>query len=227
MKNNERIIVALDFNEFEEAKNMIKELRDAVFFKVGLQSFIKFGERILELLKEEGKRVFLDLKFFDIPNTVSGAVKSSLVYSPYFLTIHMLGGCDMIKAAIDSAVDNVNIVGVSVLTSLDNKDLNDIGISNNTEAEVLKLIEMGMNCGLKHFVCSGKEVKPIRKKFGKEPILITPGIRPEWASRGDQKRILSPKKAIALGSDYLVIGRPITKAENPNLAFNKILQEIT
>ena len=227
MKKNEKIIVALDFNEFEEAENMVKELKDAIFFKVGLQSFIKFGKRILDVLKKENKRVFLDLKFYDIPNTVSGAVKSSLVYFPYFLTIHLLGGCDMIKAAIESSGDNVNIVGVSVLTSLDNKDLNDIGITNNTEKEVLKLVELGLNCGLKHFVCSGKEVKTIRENFGKEPILITPGIRPEWASKGDQKRILTPEKAISLGSDYLVVGRPITKNENPNSAFNKILHEIS
>ncbi len=226
MNKKDRIIIALDIDKCEKSKNIIRKIDEATFFKVGLQSFIKFGNELLSLLHERNKKIFLDLKFFDIPNTVSGAIKSSIKYNPYFLTIHLLGGREMIKSAIDSANGNTNIVGVSILTSFDDDDLFSIGIKDKTESEVLRLIELGLKSGLKYFVCSGIEIEPIRKRFGYDIKLITPGIRPEWSVKGDQKRVLTPKKAIELGSDYLVIGRPIIESENPLDSFNKIISEI-
>jgi len=226
VNKKDRIIIALDIDKCEKSKNIIRKIDEATFFKVGLQSFIKFGNELLSLLHERNKKIFLDLKFFDIPNTVSGAIKSSIKYNPYFLTIHLLGGREMIKSAIDSANGNTNIVGVSILTSFDDDDLFSIGIKDKTESEVLRLIELGLKSGLKYFVCSGIEIEPIRKRFGYDIKLITPGIRPEWSVKGDQKRVLTPKKAIELGSDYLVIGRPIIESENPLDSFNKIISEI-
>jgi len=233
MKSNEsireRIIIALDYERFEEAKNAVDQLGDAVFFKVGLQAFIEFGDQIIHYLKERNKKLFLDLKFKDIPNTVYGAVKSSLRYSPGFLTIHLSGGPEMVRKAVEAAqaMAGLTILGVTVLTSLSDDDLKETGVSLTARDTVLRLCEMGLKNGLNAFVCSPMEIEPIRERFGKEPVLVTPGIRPQGADKGDQKRVFTPRMAIDKGSNYLVIGRPITQAPNPQEAFNEILTEIT
>ncbi|MCP4218669.1 MAG: orotidine-5'-phosphate decarboxylase [bacterium] len=225
---NEKIIVALDFPLYDQAKACVDQLESAVFFKVGLQAFLEYGHLIIAYLKNKDKKLFLDLKFKDIPNTVYGAVKSSFQHQPDFLTIHTGGGAEMIRKAVESAAirPNLRILGVTVLTSLSDQDLADVGCPLATEDAVLKLVELGLANGLNTFVCSPLEIEPIKKRFGKDVTLVTPGIRPQWAAKGDQKRVFTPKMAMEAGSDYMVIGRPITKADNPQEAFDKILEEI-
>jgi len=227
MNMKERIIVALDFDRYYDAKQLVDQLEEAVFFKVGLQAFLKYGEEIITYLKIRKKRLFLDLKFKDIPNTVYGAVQSSLKYLPDFLTLHLSGGAEMIKKAVEAAKPEtyLTLLGITVLTSLTDKDLEETGVHLSTEDEVLKLCELGIANGMKAFVCSPMEIEPIRKRFGNDVVLVTPGIRPQWSTKGDQKRVFTPKMAVGAGSNFLVIGRPITRAENPGEAFNRILTE--
>lgn len=225
-----RIIIALDFDRFEVAKSLVEKLDNAVFFKVGLQAYIKYGDKILSLLQERGKKIFLDLKFKDIPNTVFGAVKSSLKYNPHFLTVHLSGGREMVERAVfaASARPELKILGVTVLTSLADKDLKETGINLDTESTVLKLCELGIKAGLTSFVCSPMEIESIKNNFGKSITLVTPGIRPKWAAgKGDQKRVFTPGMAIKAGSDYIVVGRPVTGSNDPEGAFGVILNEIT
>ncbi len=226
--NKNRIFIALDFDRLDDAKTVVDQLPDAQYFKVGLQAFLKFGYEIITYLKNRKKKLFLDLKFKDIPNTVSGAVQSAYKYAPDFLTIHLSGGGEMIRQAAEAAkgIPGLTILGVTVLTSLSNKDLEETGIDLTTEEAVLKYCQLGIDNGVNAFVCSPLEIEPIRKTFGNEVTLVTPGIRPQWAARGDQKRVFTPRMAMDAGSDYLVIGRPITKAENPAEAFSRILDEI-
>lgn len=224
----EKIIIALDFDHYEDAKKCVDQLEEAVFFKVGLQAFLEYGHLVISYLKNKNKKLFLDLKFKDIPNTVFGAVKSSFIYHPDFLTIHVSGGAEMIKKALEAAgkIPGLTLLGVTILTSLSDQDLEETGITLSTEDAVLKLCELGLNNGLNSFVCSPLEIEPIRERFGNDLVLVTPGIRPQWAAKGDQKRVFTPKMAVDAGSNYLVIGRPITKNENPSEAFNRILAEI-
>lgn len=225
---NERIIIALDVETFEEARAIVDRLPAAVFFKVGLQAYIQFGEKIISYLKEQGKKIFLDLKFKDIPNTVAGAVQSSLRYAPEFLTLHLTGGSEMIRHAVAAAANapHLTLLGVTILTSLGDQDLQDTGMNLTTREAVLKLCRLGLDNGVNAFVCSPEEIEPIRQHLGNELILVTPGIRPLWSVKGDQKRVFTPRMAIAAGSNYLVVGRPITQQENPQEAFNKIVAEI-
>jgi orotidine-5'-phosphate decarboxylase len=224
----EKIIIALDFDRLEDARRCVDLLEEAVFFKVGLQAFLEYGQAIISHLKEKNKKLFLDLKFKDIPNTVYGAVTSSLVYQPDFLTIHVSGGAEMIRRALNAAENRpgLTILGVTILTSLSDQDLIDTGTMLSTEDSVLKLCELGLINGLTSFVCSPLEIEPIKKRFGDSIILVTPGIRPQWAAKGDQKRVFTPKMAVDAGSNYLVVGRPVTKNENPGQAFTRILEEI-
>jgi orotidine-5'-phosphate decarboxylase len=224
----EKIIVALDFDQYTDATAMVSRLPDAVFFKVGLQAYLKFGKKIIRFLEEKQKKLFLDLKFKDIPNTVYGAVKSASRFNANFLTIHLSGGAEMIKQAVAAAQESpgLDILGVTVLTSLSDQDLQETGISLNTREAVLKLVELGLNNQLNSFVCSPLEIEPIRARFGKDIKLVTPGIRPQWAAKGDQKRVFTPKMAMAAGSTYMVVGRPITKNDHPQEAYDKILAEI-
>jgi orotidine-5'-phosphate decarboxylase len=226
---HEKIIIALDYDSYEEAKKCVDQLEEAVFFKVGLQAFLEYGQQVIAYLQNKKKKLFLDLKFKDIPNTVYGAVKSSFIYQPEFLTIHVSGGAEMIKKALEAAEERpgLTILGVTVLTSLSDNDLAETGISLSTEDAVLKLCQLGLNNGLKSFVCSPQEIEPIKRRFGQDVVLVTPGIRPQWSVKGDQKRVFTPEMAVAAGSDYLVIGRPITQHEKPSAAFTQILQEIS
>ncbi len=225
----EKIIVALDVGSYEEARNLLDNLEEAVFYKLGLQAFLGFGQELIAYLKARDKKLFLDLKFKDIPNTVYGAVKSSLKYEPNFLTIHLTGGAEMIKKALEAARarPGLSILGVTILTSLSESDLRETAVALSPGDAVLKLCELGLNSGLKSFVCSPQEIEPIRKRFGQEPVLVTPGIRPGWAAADDQKRIFTPRMAIEAGSSYLVVGRPITKSNDPPAAFSRILEEIS
>jgi orotidine-5'-phosphate decarboxylase len=224
----EKLIIALDVENYNAARNLILQLPEADFFKVGLQAFMGFGSRLLSFLKTQNKKIFLDLKFKDIPNTVYGAVKACLDYKPDFLTIHLSGGADMIKKAMESSdsLPGLTVLGVTVLTSFSDLDLKETGINLSMEKEVIQLCELGIKNGIKGLVCSPLEIEPIRNKFGNAPILVTPGIRPAWSATGDQKRFFTPRMAIEKGSDYLVIGRPVVQNKDPHAAFLKILEEI-
>jgi orotidine-5'-phosphate decarboxylase len=224
----EKIIVALDFKDCEPAVEMVDRLREVVWFKVGLQGFLEYGDRIVSHLKDRDKKLFLDLKFKDIPNTVYGAVLSSFRFFPDFLTIHLTGGAEMIKKALAAAYlrPGLTILGVTVLTSLGEQDLQETGCQLSPRDTVLRLCELGLKNGLKSFVCSPLEIEPIKKRFGKDITLVTPGIRPTWSVKGDQKRVFTPKMAMEAGSDYLVVGRPITQHQDPAGAFDLILDEI-
>ncbi len=224
---NDRLIIALDVESYEAAARLVDQLPDALFFKVGLQAYMGYGERILSLLHARGKNIFLDLKFNDIPNTVSGAVQAALRFSPRFLTLHLSGGRDMIcraREAVEQRSD-VILLGVTVLTSLNEGDLHETGICQTVSETVLRLVELGVGAGLKGFVSSPQDVGLLRKKFGSAITLVTPGIRPVWFEPGDQKRICTPAQAVAAGSDYLVIGRPITHHPEPAEAFRRVAQE--
>jgi len=226
---NEKIIIALDFDRFEEARDTVDALPEAVYFKVGLQAFLKFGEQIIPYLSEHKKKLFLDLKFKDIPNTVYGAVQSALKFSPDMLTIHLSGGRAMIQKAVEAAQakPDLKVLGVTILTSLGEEDLVEMGMNMSPGEAVLTLCGLGIDAGIKAVVCSPQEIAPIRQRYGSAVELVTPGIRPDWSAKGDQKRVFTPKMAIDAGSDYLVIGRPITQHPNPAEAFRLILKEIS
>jgi orotidine-5'-phosphate decarboxylase len=174
--------------------------------------------------------VFLDLKFHDIPNTVAGAIKASLALSPYMVNVHASGGETMMRAATQSAEaageGRPLVLGVTVLTSMDESDLQEIGVESSIPDQVMRLASLAQFSGLDGVVCSAREVEDLREHLGKEFKLVVPGIRPQWASSDDQKRIVTPAAAIAIGADYLVIGRPITGASDPVEAANKIAAEI-
>lgn len=225
---NDRLIVALDVPELGEAKALVNGLPDARWFKVGLQAFLAFGHGLIAWLHEQRRHVFLDLKFKDIPNTVAGAVRSALVFRPSFLTVHCSGGGEMIRRAVEAATVDpaLTILGVTVLTSLTDADLRETGVALVPQEAVLQLIELGLKNGLRAFVCSAREIEPIRRRFGADVCLVTPGIRPQWAEGDDQKRVFTPAQAMAAGADWLVVGRPLTNATDPVAAFARIVDEM-
>ncbi len=208
-----KIILALDVDSFSKAKYFVNKLYPKIkIFKVGLQLFSLCGPKIVELIHKKGADVFLDLKLFDIPNTVAGAVRSAARLRVKMLSLHILGGQEMLKAAIDSAKKESRrlkikpplLIGVTVLTSKEIK-----------EGEVLKLARLGINCGLDGVVCSVKEAVLLRRQIKKKFFMVTPGIRLNKIGQDDQKRTATPGEAIKAGVDFIVIGRPILEAKDP------------
>jgi len=231
LKPHERIFVALDTAELKEALELSRALKGLVGgVKLGKEFFTACGPEGVQAVNDCGMPVFLDLKFHDIPNTVASAIKASMLLSPYMVNVHASGGETMMRAAIQSAEKESEkrplILGVTVLTSMDKSDLSGVGIKSSIPDQVLRLASLCQISGLDGVVCSAQEVEVLREHFGKNFILVVPGIRPHWASKNDQKRIVTPTAAIATGADYLVIGRPITSADDPVEAANKIAAEI-
>ncbi|MDR1123437.1 MAG: orotidine-5'-phosphate decarboxylase [Elusimicrobiota bacterium] len=233
MKNYEKIIVALDVETEAQAAALVKKLKGKVgVFKIGKELFTACGPSVVKKIQKLGGKVFLDLKFHDIPNTVAKAVAQAAKLGVYMMTVHTSGGFEMMKAAAVAAKENAPkgkapvILGVTVLTSLDDAALKKIGFKDNAEKQVIRLAKMAEEAGLGGIVSSPKEVKKLRRALGKEMVLVTPGIRPLWAAAGDQKRIMTPKDAVKAGADYMVIGRPITAHKNPAEAAELIAQEI-
>jgi len=225
------LIVALDVSSSEEALNMIQQLPEAVsFFKIGLELFCAEGPRVLEAVRSQNKRIFLDLKLHDIPRTVERAVLSAAAYGVNLLTVHASGGRAMLKAAAEAAQSMGNnrpkIIAVTALTSLDEKDLQDMGITRTTGEQVSALAKLALDAGVDGLVCSPIEVGSLRKKFGPSPVLVTPGIRPAGEDVGDQKRVATPGGAVKDGASYLVVGRPIVQADDPAKAAERILTEM-
>ena len=209
--NSSPVILALDTDDLATAKGWINATRSSIdIYKVGLEFFLKFGAQGLQQLRDEAEfELFLDLKLHDIPNTVKGAVTSVAHLNPKFLTVHASGGAAMIAAAAQSA-PQVSITAVTVLTSLDDAELARMGLREKTEELAISLARNSVSAGARSVVCSPLEVSAIRQAVGPDITLITPGVRPLGSDNGDQNRVMTPIEAIAAGSNYLVIGRPIS-----------------
>ena len=229
------LIVALDFDECQKALKLVDDVRENVkHFKVGLELFSRCGIEIVREIRRRNCNVFLDLKYLDIPNTVKSAARVAVEAGVWMYNVHALGGYEFLREIAEfnrEYSENVGIrrpllVAVTVLTSMNDEDLRSIGIESSVEETVLRLAELSKRAGLDGVVCSAKEVKLIKENLGKDFITVTPGIRPSWAQRNDQKRVVTPKDAVALGTDYIVVGRPITMNENPLKAVNEILSEL-
>ncbi len=230
MPKNERLIVALDVKSLDKARAMVDRLIPSVrIFKVGLGLFTLCGSKAVEMVHDKGGKVFLDLKFHDIPNTVASAVKSASDLGVFMLNIHSLGGSEMMRKAAEAVkglLERPLILGVTILTSMDQRAIGEVGIGKGIEEEVLSLATMAKESGLDGVVASPHETSAIREKSGKDFIIVTPGVRPEWAAAGDQKRIATPGEAIKAGADYIVVGRPIVEADDPAEAVRKIIEEM-
>lgn len=197
-------------------------------FKVGLQLFTSVGPAIVKEIQSLGAKVFLDLKFHDIPNTAKEAVSSAVALGVDMTTIHLAGGPAMVSAAVQAAENSKTLVlGVTVLTSMDDGTLDIVGIPRPAADQVLHLAEMGANCQLRGVVASPHEITPLREEFGHGLVIVTPGVRPAGSDKGDQRRVMTPGEAVRCGADYLVIGRPITSAKSPRDAFLQIAEEIS
>lgn len=230
MKQKHEIIVALDVPSAAEAAAAIREIGDAVsFYKVGLELFIADGPAVLNLLKRSGKRIFLDLKLHDIPRTVARAVASCMKYDVELLTLHASGSRAMIEGAakaVRTSGSDTKLLAVTVLTSMDQADLDTLGVSREMREQVVELGKMAVDAGAYGLVCSPQEVVALRQAIGAEPWLVTPGVRPAGDDPGDQKRVVTPGKAIADGSTHLVIGRPIMSAADKRGAALAIREEM-
>jgi orotidine-5'-phosphate decarboxylase len=232
--NADRIIIALDVPTKEEGLALVGRLKDARTFKVGLELFTAEGPALFRKLKALRKDVFLDLKLHDIPNTVSGAVRSAFRHGVQMMTLHTSGGREMMaqaaeaarQAAAESGRPKPLLLGVTVLTSLTGADLEAVGQPADVASQVLRLAGLAQAAGLDGVVCSPQEIEVLRREFGPGLVIVTPGIRPVWAAAQDQKRIMTPAEAVAKGADYLVIGRPITGAPDPNEAFLRVVEEL-
>ena len=207
---------------------MVEQLVGGIdIFKIGLQLYSAAGPDVIRKVMDLGAKVFLDLKLHDIPNTVAGAVASCGALGVEMLTIHLSGGPAMIGAAVDAKPPDMKLLGVTVLTSLDEAALHMTGVRSTPEEQVWRLAQIGATAGITGFVASPHEAKLLRKEF-KQSTIVTPGIRPKWASGDDdQRRFMTPREAIDNGADYLVIGRQITADVNPREAVDRILGEIS
>ncbi len=215
-----KVIVALDYADEAEAFAFVDRVNPALCrLKVGKEMFTLFGPQFVRSLVARGFDVFLDLKFHDIPNTVAKAVAASAELGVWMVNVHASGGRRMMQAARDALEpygDKApHLIAVTVLTSMEQSDLAGIGLDCAPAEQVLRLAELTHEAGLKGVVCSSQEAPLLKARFGKDFWLVTPGIRPAGSALGDQRRVLTPAEAIAAGSDYLVIGRPITKAADP------------
>lgn len=225
-----KIIVALDFDTAEETFKLVKQLRpEACRLKVGKELFTTAGPALVDQLVGDGFDVFLDLKFHDIPNTVAAACKAAARLGVWMVNVHAMGGSKMMLAARDALEglsQRPNLIAVTVLTSMGKDDLLEIGMDVEPQDAVLRLARLASSCGLDGVVCSAREAAILKRELGQSFQLVTPGIRPANAARDDQNRVMTPTEALRMGADYLVIGRPITKAEDPLSALNEINQEI-
>lgn len=226
----QRLIVALDVPNAAAASVLLDRLDDTcAWFKVGLELFVAAGPAVLEPILRRGYKVFLDLKLHDIPNTVAGAVRSAASLGVGMLTLHAAGGPAMLAAAREALAgvpDALELLAVTVLTSMDAAQVAAIGVQRSPAEQVELLARMGLDAGIRGFVCSPQEAAKLRSIAGPEGVLVIPGIRPAGSSANDQKRIATPADALRAGASYLVVGRPITQAPNPADAAEAILAEM-
>lgn len=226
------VVVALDFEQQNQALNLVSQLDPALCrLKVGKEMFTHFGPQFVQQLQQRKFDVFLDLKFHDIPNTVAKAVKAAADLGVWMVNVHASGGSKMMNAARESLVpygtDKPHLIAVTVLTSMEQADLTELGITLTPAQQVLKLAALTQQAGLDGVVCSAQEATLLKQQCGKDFMLVTPGIRPASSSQDDQKRVMTPAQAVVAGVDYMVIGRPITKAAKPLDALHAIVREIS
>jgi orotidine-5'-phosphate decarboxylase len=226
-----RIIVPLDFSEPQQALELVEKLQaDLCRLKVGKELFTKSGPILVEKLIAKGFDVFLDLKFHDIPTTVAKACAVAADLGVWMINVHASGGSEMMlraKEEIEKKTHHPLLIGVTILTSMNEETLRELGLECSVEEQVARLAQLTSDAGLDGVVCSAQEVKGLRNQLGKEFKLVTPGIRPSGSNNDDQKRVMTPAQAIEAGSDYLVIGRPITQAVDPIQVLKDIEKEIS
>ena len=232
MNQEARVIVALDFDDADKAMALVDQLDPgACKLKVGKEMFTLFGPEFVKSLIAKGFDIFLDLKFHDIPNTVAKACKAAAEMGVWMVNVHASGGMEMMKAAKNaitgSSHPQTKLIAVTVLTSMDQAQLNDVVPEVSPAEQVKKLAQLTADSGLDGVVCSAKEAVMLRETHNDEFLLVTPGIRPAGADVGDQKRVMTPVDAIDAGVSYLVMGRPITQAENPLAALQAVNQSLT
>ena len=226
-----RIIVALDYEDRLQALQLVDQLDpQRCRLKVGKEMFTRFGPGFVQALQGRGFEVFLDLKFHDIPNTVAKAVAAAADLGVWMVNVHASGGRNMMETTVRELErfgdERPLLIGVTVLTSLTDEDLAEIGWKESPEEAASRLAKLANESGLDGVVCSAREADTLRQQCGSDFTLVTPGIRPAFAAQGDQKRIMTPSDAVAAGSDYLVIGRPITAADEPMDALRRIEEEL-
>jgi len=222
------LIVVLDVDTREDALRTVQTCGDCTFFKIGSQLFTRCGPDIVREVQGLGKKVFLDLKFHDIPNTVAKAAKGAAALGVSLFTLHAMGGRRMIEAARDAVEGTeTRILAVTVLTSLSNEMLHaELGLTETIGQAVPRLAKLAIDSGAHGVVSSPQEITKIRKSVREGPLIVTPGIRPAWAGQDDQVRVTTPRQAAEAGANYIVVGRPILKHENPAEAVRKILEEL-
>ena len=221
-----KLIAALDTSSLAEAEKLLDSTAEEVeWFKIGKQFYTRFGPEAVELVKSYNRKVFLDLKFHDIPNTVAGAVSAAADLGIDMLNVHAAGGEEMMRAASETARNNnITILAVTVLTSMNESELQKTGVHYPPKEQVVNLASLAETAEMNGVVCSAWEIEAIRSVCSSDFVLVVPGIRPEGSEHGDQKRVLTPSEAKEQGADFIVVGRPITKAENPAEAARNIKQ---
>lgn len=223
----DRLIVALDVPHGSAAQRLVQQIGDSVsFYKVGLQLFTVEGPNIVRQLTASGRKVFLDLKLHDIPNTVGRAVQSAVDLGASMLTVHAAGATAMLRAAVEAGNHRLSILAVTVLTSLNDEDLTEIGLSGSTVDQALRMAALARSVGCDGVVTSAREVGALRKMLGEGFAIVVPGVRPEGSERDDQARTATPLQAIQAGASQIVVGRPITRAADPGQAAKAILEEM-
>ena len=228
MQASDRLVIAVDFSASDEILQLVDELHGiAGVFKIGLQAFVANGPAIVREVVARGEKVFLDLKIHDIPNTAGRAVAEAAALGASMITVHAAGGEAMLRATAAAAPAEALILGVTILTSLDDADLPPIGFAGSLVECALRLAQLSKAAGLRGVVSSPREIEAIRATMGDEFVILTPGIRPAGSESGDQRRTLTPAEAVAAGADYIVVGRPITAAADPAAAAKAILAEIS
>jgi orotidine-5'-phosphate decarboxylase len=232
----DKIIFALDVEHFREAQQWVTLLKDHVgIFKVGKQLFTHAGPKVVDMIRQKGQKVFLDLKFHDIPNTVARAGEEATKLNVAMFNLHALGGFAMMKKTVEGSravakslgIPRPLILAVTILTSMDEETLKEVGVQGPLLEEVGRLAHLSMKAGVDGVVASPQEIGIIRQRCGEKFLIVTPGIRPPSDKKDDQKRTLSPKEAISAGADYLVIGRPIKEAKDPIEAVQGIIEDIS
>ena len=227
----DRLIVSLDVPNAAEAQRIVTALGESVStYQVGKQLFTAAGPALVRDLVASGRKVFLDLKFHDIPNTVAAAVRAASELGVLMLTVHASGGSKMLRAAAEAALSAEQpplLLAVTVLTSLGDADLKEIGVAGAAQEQVLRLASLARKAGCGGVVASAQEAKALRQELGREIVIVTQGVRPAGASKDDQVRVATPVEAIAAGADYIGVGRPITGAKDPAAAARAILEEIS
>lgn len=230
VESRDRLIVALDVPGATHARRLVDAIGEAATtYKVGAQLFTAEGPKLVYDLVSSGRKVFLDLKFHDIPNTVAAAVRAAVELRVSMLTVHASGGSKMLKAAVEAAAHSRTkplVLAVTVLTSLSESDLREIRISGSVVGEVMRLGALARQAGCGGLVASAKEARGLRRELGEDFAIVTPGVRPAGSAAADQARVVTPRDAIAAGATYLVVGRPIIGAANPAKAATHIVDEI-